>query len=135
MTQTAELFTLDMLGRFIGWASHLCWWDFHILVLFHMFLWYDVLNSQSFASCISFCFLMQGITLILLVIHTFFQISYEGYHLYWRNPLNWLKVLPSIHILYRVDFFEVPKSKKLTTQVICFFIFIFVQTRSFLFVR
>ncbi|XP_059450959.1 two pore calcium channel protein 1A-like [Corylus avellana] len=34
----------------------------------------------------------EGITLILLVIHTFFPISYEGYHLYWRNPLNWLKV-------------------------------------------
>ncbi|XP_062152859.1 two pore calcium channel protein 1-like isoform X1 [Alnus glutinosa] len=34
----------------------------------------------------------EGITLILLVIHTFFPISYEGYHLYCRNPLNWLKV-------------------------------------------
>lgn len=34
----------------------------------------------------------EGITLIFFVVHTFFPISYEGYHLYWKNPLNLLKV-------------------------------------------
>ncbi|KAF5458455.1 hypothetical protein F2P56_022482 [Juglans regia] len=34
----------------------------------------------------------EGIALIILVAHTFFPISYEGHHLYWKDPLNRLKV-------------------------------------------
>ncbi|KAK7845064.1 two pore calcium channel protein 1a, partial [Quercus suber] len=33
-----------------------------------------------------------GISLFILVIHTFFPISYEGYYLYWKSLLNRLKV-------------------------------------------
>ncbi|XP_030930422.1 two pore calcium channel protein 1A-like isoform X1 [Quercus lobata] len=36
--------------------------------------------------------LYEGICLFILVIHTFFPISYEGYHLYWKRLLNRLKV-------------------------------------------
>ncbi|GLU06440.1 hypothetical protein SLE2022_234750 [Rubroshorea leprosula] len=35
----------------------------------------------------------EGITLIVLVIHTFFPISYEGSHIYWKNPLTIMKVV------------------------------------------
>ncbi|KAG7983620.1 hypothetical protein I3843_04G115800 [Carya illinoinensis] len=35
----------------------------------------------------------EGITLIILVAHTFFPISYEGRQLYWKDPLNRLKVV------------------------------------------
>ncbi|KAK4577566.1 hypothetical protein RGQ29_027904 [Quercus rubra] len=34
----------------------------------------------------------EGISLFILVIHTFFPISYEGYRLYWKSLLNQLKV-------------------------------------------
>nr|XP_023906859.1 two pore calcium channel protein 1-like [Quercus suber]POF18131.1 two pore calcium channel protein 1 [Quercus suber] len=34
----------------------------------------------------------EGISLFILVIHTFFPISYEGYYLYWKSLLNRLKV-------------------------------------------
>ncbi|KAL0001937.1 hypothetical protein SO802_015718, partial [Lithocarpus litseifolius] len=34
----------------------------------------------------------EGISLFILVIHTFFPISYEGYCLYWKSLLNRLKV-------------------------------------------
>ncbi|KAJ7948316.1 Two pore calcium channel protein 1 [Quillaja saponaria] len=34
----------------------------------------------------------EGITLIILVIHTFFPILYEGSSIYWKNGLNQLKV-------------------------------------------
>ena len=38
------------------------------------------------------CFPMQGIALVVLVIHTFFPLSYEGSYIYWRNTVNQLKV-------------------------------------------
>ncbi|XP_075668805.1 two pore calcium channel protein 1-like [Castanea sativa] len=34
----------------------------------------------------------EGISLFILVVHTFFPISYEGYRLYWKSLLNRLKV-------------------------------------------
>ncbi|KAK9285308.1 hypothetical protein L1049_024499 [Liquidambar formosana] len=34
----------------------------------------------------------EGTTLIVLMIHTFFPISYEGFQIYWKNCLNRLKV-------------------------------------------
>ncbi|XP_042976295.1 two pore calcium channel protein 1A-like isoform X2 [Carya illinoinensis] len=34
----------------------------------------------------------EGITLIIVVAHAFFPISYEGHRLYWKDPLNRLKV-------------------------------------------
>ncbi|OMO99562.1 hypothetical protein CCACVL1_03733, partial [Corchorus capsularis] len=33
------------------------------------------------------------VTLLVLVVHTFFPIFYEGSHIYWRRPLNQLKVI------------------------------------------
>ncbi|CAL5342606.1 unnamed protein product [Camellia sinensis] len=35
----------------------------------------------------------EGVTLIILMIHTFFPISYEGFHFYWKSHLNQLKVI------------------------------------------
>ncbi|KAK1566935.1 hypothetical protein Q3G72_006282 [Acer saccharum] len=35
----------------------------------------------------------EGITLILLMIHTLFPISYEGFHIYWNSWINRLKVI------------------------------------------
>ncbi|XP_034210285.1 two pore calcium channel protein 1 isoform X5 [Prunus dulcis] len=37
--------------------------------------------------------IFEGITLIILMVHTFFPISYEGFHLYWKNHLNRFKVM------------------------------------------
>ncbi|CAL5391575.1 unnamed protein product [Camellia sinensis] len=34
----------------------------------------------------------EGVTLIILMIHTFFPISYEGFSIYWKSALNILKV-------------------------------------------
>ncbi|KAB1209932.1 Two pore calcium channel protein 1 [Morella rubra] len=34
----------------------------------------------------------EGITFIILVIHVFFPLSFDGCHLYWKNPVNLLKV-------------------------------------------
>ncbi|KAK0590419.1 hypothetical protein LWI29_026814 [Acer saccharum] len=35
----------------------------------------------------------EGITFILLMIHTLFPISYEGFHIYWNSWINRLKVI------------------------------------------
>ncbi|XP_050205536.1 two pore calcium channel protein 1 [Mercurialis annua] len=35
----------------------------------------------------------EGITLVILIAHIFFPISYEGSRLFWKNPLNLLKVI------------------------------------------
>ncbi|KAI3440748.1 uncharacterized protein J3R85_003197 [Psidium guajava] len=35
----------------------------------------------------------ESVTLVILMIHTFFPISYEGFRLYSRNPLNQIKVV------------------------------------------
>ncbi|XP_021827183.1 two pore calcium channel protein 1-like isoform X2 [Prunus avium] len=35
----------------------------------------------------------EGITLIVLMVHTFFPISYEGFDLYWKNHLNRFKIM------------------------------------------
>ncbi|KAF6155828.1 hypothetical protein GIB67_039159 [Kingdonia uniflora] len=35
----------------------------------------------------------EGVTLFILVVHTFFPVAYEGHRLYWKNPLNNLKVI------------------------------------------
>ncbi|CAL5336754.1 unnamed protein product [Camellia sinensis] len=34
----------------------------------------------------------EGVTLIILMIHTFFPISYEGFSIYWKSALNILKM-------------------------------------------
>lgn len=73
--------------RLLIWAACLNWWNFYIFVLYH--------------KCISFC-LMQAITLILLIVHTFFPLLFEGYHLYWKSPLNRVKVLLTRVILLRL---------------------------------
>ncbi|KAK4342343.1 hypothetical protein RND71_038159 [Anisodus tanguticus] len=35
----------------------------------------------------------EGVTLLILIIHTLFPISFEGFHLYWKRNLNKLKVI------------------------------------------
>ena len=100
MIRITELFTFGHVGRSLGlfiWASQLTFFTTSFL--------------RSFSSCISFCFLMQGITLIILVIHTLFPISYEGYHLYWKSRLNRLKVLPdSFSCSYFLTYQKVKRS-------------------------
>ncbi|WOL20569.1 two pore calcium channel protein 1 [Canna indica] len=39
------------------------------------------------------CLTYEGITLLILAIHTFFPLSYEGLHIYWKNHVNKLKVI------------------------------------------
>ncbi|EXB37992.1 Two pore calcium channel protein 1 [Morus notabilis] len=34
----------------------------------------------------------EGITLVILIVHTFFPLSYEGARIYWKRPLNQFKV-------------------------------------------
>ncbi|XAR55507.1 hypothetical protein NMG60_11035590 [Bertholletia excelsa] len=35
----------------------------------------------------------EGLTLLVLMIHTFFPVTYEGLHIYWRDLLNKLKII------------------------------------------
>lgn len=58
--------------------------------------------------CMIFYFLLQGITLVIILLHTFFPISYEGSQIYWKNPLNRLKVLISKFLLVELfsEFFH-----------------------------
>ncbi|KAK3006727.1 hypothetical protein RJ639_017180, partial [Escallonia herrerae] len=44
----------------------------------------------------------EGITLIILMVHTFFPISYEGLQLYWKNHINKLKV--ALLLIWVADF-------------------------------
>ncbi|RYR43371.1 hypothetical protein Ahy_A08g039791 isoform H [Arachis hypogaea] len=39
------------------------------------------------------CLIYEGLTVVVLIIHTFFPISYEGSRIYWRNAINLLKRL------------------------------------------
>ncbi|KAF5951311.1 hypothetical protein HYC85_009255 [Camellia sinensis] len=39
----------------------------------------------------------EGVTLIILMIHTYFPISYEGFHIYWKSQLNQLKGITGEH--------------------------------------
>lgn len=58
----------------------------------------------------------EGVTLLLLVIHILFPISYEGFHLYWRSLLNRLKVILLlilvadivVYIFFLADFYYLP---------------------------
>ncbi|KAJ0051831.1 hypothetical protein Pint_02248 [Pistacia integerrima] len=50
-----------------------------------------VIVDDLFLETMKIC-IFQGITLIVLVIHTFFPISFEGSQVYWKNPLTRLKV-------------------------------------------
>ncbi|KAJ9562904.1 hypothetical protein OSB04_008064 [Centaurea solstitialis] len=45
-------------------------------------------NAESLA--------FEGVTLIILMVHTFFPISYEGINLYWKNHVNKLKIIALI---------------------------------------
>ena len=54
---------------------------------------YSFLNYlYSLLPYMSFFCVIQGITLVLLIIHTFFPLSYEGSRIYWKNTINQLKV-------------------------------------------
>ncbi|XP_042518900.1 two pore calcium channel protein 1A isoform X2 [Macadamia integrifolia] len=48
----------------------------------------------------------EVITLLILVMHTLFPISYEGVSLYWRNPLNKLKGLSGENVCSLTSSFE-----------------------------
>ena len=115
MIRITELFTFGYVGRSLGlfiWASQLSFFTTSFL--------------RSFSSCISFCFLMQGVTLIILVIHIFFPISYEGYRLYWKSRLNQLKVLPDSFLCsYFLTYQKVKRSDfwfLIFTKMLLFFI-------------
>lgn len=41
----------------------------------------------------------EGITLLILIIHTLFPLAYEGFQLYWESHLNKLKVLLSLTLI------------------------------------
>ncbi|CAI8592602.1 unnamed protein product [Vicia faba] len=45
------------------------------------------------------CIIYEGIVLVLLIIHTFWPLSYEGPHIYWKSPINLLKALCLLVIL------------------------------------
>ncbi|KAL2331703.1 hypothetical protein Fmac_019284 [Flemingia macrophylla] len=38
------------------------------------------------------CLIYEGIAVVLLIVHTFFPLAYEGSRIYWKNILNQLKV-------------------------------------------
>ncbi|XP_020581942.1 LOW QUALITY PROTEIN: two pore calcium channel protein 1 [Phalaenopsis equestris] len=38
-------------------------------------------------------FIYEGITLLILILHTFFPIAYEGWNLFWKNLSNRLKII------------------------------------------
>ncbi|XP_040370437.1 two pore calcium channel protein 1B isoform X3 [Rosa chinensis] len=42
----------------------------------------------------------EGITLIVLMVHTFFPISYVGFRLYWKSPLTQFKALGLLFLLF-----------------------------------
>lgn len=45
------------------------------------------------------CIIYEGICLVLLSIHTFWPLSYEGSRIYWRSPINLLKAFCLLVIL------------------------------------
>lgn len=63
--------------------------EFHMLISFPLVLWiFSICCRVSHG----FITLLQGITLVILLIHIFFPVTFEGFYLYWKNPLNILKV-------------------------------------------
>ncbi|XP_070037495.1 two pore calcium channel protein 1A isoform X2 [Nicotiana tomentosiformis] len=60
--------------------------------------------------------IFEGVTLLLLIIHILFPISYEGFNLYWRSLLNRVKVILLlilvadivVYILFLADFYYLP---------------------------
>ncbi|MED6139115.1 mitochondrial thiamine pyrophosphate transporter [Stylosanthes scabra] len=46
------------------------------------------------------CLIYEGLAIVVLIIHTFFPISYEGPRIYWRNPINLLKALGLLFLLF-----------------------------------
>nr|XP_009624391.1 two pore calcium channel protein 1A-like [Nicotiana tomentosiformis]XP_016492461.1 PREDICTED: two pore calcium channel protein 1A-like [Nicotiana tabacum]XP_016492462.1 PREDICTED: two pore calcium channel protein 1A-like [Nicotiana tabacum] len=53
--------------------------------------------------------IFEGVTLLLLIIHILFPISYEGFNLYWRSLLNRVKVFgtsPLCSLLMNGDLFK-----------------------------
>jgi two pore calcium channel protein len=45
------------------------------------------------------CIIYEGIVLVLLIIHTFFPLSYEGNRIFWKSPINLLKAFCLLVIL------------------------------------
>lgn len=60
--------------------------------------------------------IFEGVTLLLLIVHILFPISYEGFNLYWRSLLNRVKVIfllilvadIVIYILFLAEFYYLP---------------------------
>ncbi|CAK7324001.1 unnamed protein product [Dovyalis caffra] len=87
----------------------------------------EILDHANFESAAKFYFIFvrsaakevvnpeanvySAITLIILVAHIFFPISYEGFRIYWKNPLNWLKfdvrIRIELHDICYVDYYFV----------------------------
>ncbi|KAJ8562294.1 hypothetical protein K7X08_011585 [Anisodus acutangulus] len=58
----------------------------------------------------------EGVTLLILMIHILFPLSYEGFHLYWKSLLNRVKVILLlilvadivVYILFPINFYYLP---------------------------
>lgn len=71
-------------------------WGSVLLFFSQLAVWYYVLLLHDFLLP------LQGITLVVLIIHTFFPISYEGSRIYWKNTVNKLKVCCSKILLMNI---------------------------------
>lgn len=76
------------------WSSVLCIMlirnpEFLMLIFLLLVLWIFSISYKLSHSIIS---LLQGVSLVILLINVFFPVTFEGFHLYWKNTLNILKV-------------------------------------------
>ncbi|KAH7651703.1 Voltage-gated potassium channels domain-containing protein [Dioscorea alata] len=60
--------------------------------LYFIYIRFDWVWSLNLFALLLLNFL-EGITLSILILHTFFPIAYEGFHLYWKSPSNRIKVV------------------------------------------
>ncbi|EXB37988.1 Two pore calcium channel protein 1 [Morus notabilis] len=59
--------------------------------LYFFYTQLDFIWSLNYFALVILNFL-EGITLVILIVHTFFPLSYEGARIYWKRPLNQFKV-------------------------------------------
>lgn len=59
----------------------------------------------------------EGATLFILVLHTFYPLSYEGYQLYWKSSINKLKVLLLLILMCDMLVYTVYLSPVLVTSL------------------
>nr|KAJ0212974.1 hypothetical protein LSAT_V11C400182970 [Lactuca sativa] len=59
---------------------------------YFMYIRFDILWTLNYFALVALNF-FEGVTLIILVVHTLFPILYEGVQLYWKSHVNKLKGL------------------------------------------